>query len=61
MLQGNQASCPIEEGNSGLILSFDRDLGVPLKLRWGSQGTSLFAWGESGLLFSCEGELGIPL
>ena len=37
------------------------NLGAPLELRQGSQGTTLVALGVSGLLSYCEGELGIPL
>ena len=37
------------------------ELGVPLELRQGPQGTSHVASGKSDLLSSCEGHLGIPV
>ena len=48
--QGSEASFPVAWVNSGFLSSCNGDLGVPLKLRRGSQGTSPFASGESGLL-----------
>ena len=41
--------------------SCGRKLGVPLKLRWGTQGPASVASGNSSLHVSWEGTLGIPL
>ena len=42
---------------TGFLSSGDGNLGVPLELLQGSQGTALVASGKSGLRSSCEGQL----
>lgn len=60
-LQENWASSRLEEEISWLFSSCDEELGDPLELWQGPQGTSRVASGESSLLSACEGNLGIPL
>ena len=56
-LQENWASSRLEEEISWLFSSCDEELGDPLELWQGPQGTSRVASGKSGLLSICKGIL----
>ena len=59
--QQKRASSRVKGRISWLFSSYGRKLGVPLDLRWGSQGPAGVASGKSSLHACCEGPLGIPL
>ena len=60
-LQRKRDSSRLEGRISWFFSSCGRKLGVPLELRWGTQGPASVASGHSSLHVSWEGTLGIPL
>ena len=61
MPQCKRASSYVEGRISWFLSSCAKKLGVPLKLRLGSQGPDRFASRKLGLYVSCNGPLRIPL
>ena len=61
MLQGKRASSQVEGRISWFFSSGGSNLGVPVELQWGPQGSACVASGKASLNANCEGSLEILL
>ena len=59
---GTTPGVPLEfQGETGLPLICDRNVGIPLKMKQGNGISSRDEEGKPGHFFSCGGKLGLPL